>query len=688
LRRQLLTLAFTIATLLYATVTNTALRLVVCGTVSISPVAFAALDGAAPGGAPASSSGFVSALVLTNNPSFICCAPGGSHLPAAVIAWATILLFVVAYPLATFWWVASRLAQQVRRRFAHVRAAAILAISTACPPGTASQDLVGDVASCVDDAALVRKDDAALAALVVRAYPPGLHGLMVCCFGRRCIARRLSPSPPKKRRLLLRPRVNPLRSTPAHGLPGVVAEQLPHSDMRSDPLRACILRTLRMPPPSPTQPFYVTGLGRSLVVDFSPLLLSSVQHFVGSAYRLSIFYARHADMLTIAALATLQTVLVHPDTVALVLVRGASVVVVLLAAAWFFGTRRPFRIGENWKLYVKVGSLLLAALGTVLTHTSLVLQTTAQEYKNDPGPSLPAPRVVVVLSYTVLCGSVMLFATLMFGFWVGMFAGARLESRRVEAASAAAATSRTVIRTRAGRRDRALRSERRDANGQAQVLDESLGSGVTVNPIVRAVLAGVPARAVPQRDGFTDADSQGPITSSAEGVTAMHRRADHFSPQTHLMLRGLRPAPRHPDVAAREKNGLSHALPRRDFLCSAFGSGLPTSCDGSVNHNGPASPAVQTASQLESGDTLHLIEHTPKTMRLVGRVVCSTVLPVAWGQPHPSQLRLALDGEFAGPTLGTFPAIRSTDVSPEPRASFAGERARWGRYSHGRHSES
>jgi len=130
---------------------------------------------------------------------------------------------------------------------------------------------------------------------------------------------------------------------------------------------------LRSPPPP-----LLAGSLRAAALDRSPQVAADVplSHFVGT-YRASVSHMRQLDLALLAALSAFANFWVQPSTQSEIAGRGAANVLLLLCFAFFVGSRNPFRHDESWKLYVRVGSLLLAALAAILAHVSLAL---AQSY--------------------------------------------------------------------------------------------------------------------------------------------------------------------------------------------------------------------------------------------------------------------------------------------------------------------
>lgn len=110
LRRNLPLLCFGIASLLYSLLCNTVLKLLRCKTETLSLTGYAVLD--RDGGAaqmtellarataePGFRSTQYTVSLLATNPAYMCYS--GAHKPAAVMAWLTLVVFLIGYPLST-----------------------------------------------------------------------------------------------------------------------------------------------------------------------------------------------------------------------------------------------------------------------------------------------------------------------------------------------------------------------------------------------------------------------------------------------------------------------------------------------------------------------------------------------------------------------------------------------------------
>jgi hypothetical protein len=512
LGRQLPTLLFTVCTLLYALVANAALKLLRCTTVHLSPLAYALLDSdatSAAGGTTAaaamvragSGGGLVSASVLASNPSFVCYE--GSHRPAAALAWVTLLAFTVGYPLWTTLWARQRVTRLARESMSAARPTATAAAPVAAQSsgdagaaGSAAAHAAAKQPSPLTWDALAAADRGADAALLSRA--PVLGRALLCLCGRERTMRAFAgglrastaaASPRRRVRQWHGRRSSVLPPADAAAASGVeltfadaavvaaastiAANESTDSSQgtASDGDPQFVAAPAPAPAPAPpvrparpgaggaasggggTQaaPAAVPGCLRSAALDACPSLFADpgLRHFAG-CYRPAAFHLRQVDMALLAALAALQIYWPQPQTAAEVGGRAAMNVVLLVGAAWYVGTRNPFRPHDAWKLYVKVGSLLLAALAAVLMHLSLSMSLTygaAASAADEPGAAAGAGggsdsdglaaaiEARHNLSIAVCAGCALLAATLVLGFWRSTIAGVRRELRDATAST-------------------------------------------------------------------------------------------------------------------------------------------------------------------------------------------------------------------------------------------------------------
>jgi hypothetical protein len=176
----------------------------------------------------------------------------------------------------------------------------------------------------------------------------------------------------------------------------------------------------------------------------SPLLANqSLAHFTAGDYRVSRFYFRHLEFAMLLLLSVQLVWWAQPANVLTAAAKAGITVTVLLTFAAAVALQQPFVRGTEWKLHVKVGSLLLSALAAVtnfFTYWRLLAAVTSSE---DAHAMDDAPMDVVVLSYATFAGCIALFCTLFAGFWATLVRGARREAQ-------AAASARSVSQSEPG----------------------------------------------------------------------------------------------------------------------------------------------------------------------------------------------------------------------------------------------
>lgn len=125
-------------------------------------------------------------------------------------------------------------------------------------------------------------------------------------------------------------------------------------------------------PPS-LPPLLVAGNLVAAALDSTPAVASDpwMAHWTGSTYRGSTYAARHADFILLAALAAVQVFWQPPVSVQQAANRGVVNVALLAAAVRWIATRSPYKRDEPWKHGIKIGSLLLCALASVLWHVTM-----------------------------------------------------------------------------------------------------------------------------------------------------------------------------------------------------------------------------------------------------------------------------------------------------------------------------
>jgi hypothetical protein len=519
------TACFGLLSLLYAPAANTVFSLLACSQIDVSAIAYGTLDrdvtaagtariAAALAGSETST---VAVSVLTSNPSFVCYE--GSHRPAGVLAWVTLLLVTVGYPLWTLVWAWPRI-----RRTAQAALQREFQSMAVCPGAAvlhrhaADSRRQSDVLAASGATAwqiLGLLDATALASALRERRVRGTAALLCCGRERlireshgcrwlcrrslggagasgKLVGRRMSGDTSGRdealgvaavravsRRSLLHtaaaaptdsggskraPTAAPSRRRPSVVLSTTATAQGRRSaspaELKAAPSGAPGSDGPFAIPPSGVPPALAPrrSAGAYAVLESAAppipgvlqleacntcidvLTDDSLRSFVGTSYRASAFYGQQVDMLAVALLAALQWFWQLPQTAAAVTGRCCLYVAALLFTAWVIVTRNPFWPHDAWKLYVKVGSLLLAALAAVLMHFSLFIDVA---YGVPPDPSQPGyearARARIALSYAVCVGCVLLIAVLAIGFWWSSIVGAAAEKRWQRASAVARA---------------------------------------------------------------------------------------------------------------------------------------------------------------------------------------------------------------------------------------------------------
>jgi hypothetical protein len=442
---------FAACSLLYAPVTNTALSMIVCVTVQVPPAAYLSLQHDGDDGAALQSlerDGTISVSVLSSNPSVVCY--NRSHTPVAVLAWLAIVALSIAYPLWTAVWARNRVVWLVRD-----------ALRSEVAPSRP--------ASASDPWLMLAAADAAWFRELRLRLPCTFWPLVVAC-GRERLVLRFSASRKSGRSDAAR------ALAPAHvrGIdPGVGA-----APEHSRPQRKLLSAVTRSRPREPVQAMGASAsrpvaprsqLGsapRRGSLQFVPQLAAGagafaadacntcpavcfdnpLRPFVGNALRASVAYLQQLEMICVGILAALQCLWLQPDAAGVNGLRCSVYVLVLLGLAWLIGTRNPFWPHDAWKLYVKIGTLLLAALAAILAHSVAAF---VRDFGQPLDATLPSfaqrDAVRLGLSYAVFAGCVLLLAVLVIGFlWSTVQGGRNERLERVTAAAQGVSFLRTM----------------------------------------------------------------------------------------------------------------------------------------------------------------------------------------------------------------------------------------------------
>jgi hypothetical protein len=446
---------FGLAALLYAPTANTVFGLLACTTTAVSPLAFASLDKDAGSGAVSSNGdSTVSVSVLTSNPSFVCYQ--GSHMPAGIMAWVTALLVTIGYPLWTLLWSRARIVSLVQLAMARE-----LRLAPAHFKETSKQSNASKAVTLAVWKKLREVDTAAVrAGLQARPVPARL--VYFCC-GQERFLRWMKPGPaatasggrsPRASQAALVSAVKGIsRRDQADGTPtkapaqprpvtmSVNAKSPAAPDVSSASRKQRASAVGKAPAPSlATSAGAVPGLLLLEACNTCADVLIDVplRPFVGSTFRASVSYAQQVDAVAMSVLAAIQWFWQRPASTGEVAGRACLYVLTLVATAWVIGTRNPFWPHDAWKLHVKVGSLLLAALAAVLTHFSLSMTLSYGDLQDTSQPGYAtAADTRTGLAYAVFVGCILLALVLVVGFWAHTVTGARRETAESKEAARA-----------------------------------------------------------------------------------------------------------------------------------------------------------------------------------------------------------------------------------------------------------
>jgi hypothetical protein len=508
------TLLFGLASVLYAPTANVVLGLLACTSIVLSPVAYASLDKDVAGDAAAGlNSGTITVSLLTSNPTFVCYQ--GSHLPAAILAWITLAVVTAGYPAWTLWWSRARVLSLVQSALARE-----LSVSSA----KSVDSRVSSARSKSAAQAIWPRLQAADAA-AVRAFLSShrvRRRLIYACCGREWLVRRQAAAlaaswmaqPVQEevtaaavhavsRRDTAPPYDTSIKQAAPPGSRHGLNRTVVHQAGKRDPALASestVFGTTSEPAPGTVAgdaavpgllQFEACNTCADVVTD-GPL-----RPFVGSTFRASVSYAQQMDAGAMTVLAALQWFWQRPGSTGEVVGRASLYVLTLVATAWVIGTRNPFWPNDAWKLYVKVGSLLLAALAAIVTHCSLSMTLA---YGEPPDRSVPgfsaANDARTGLAYCLFAGCIILALVLMLGFWTHTVRGAEREAgsgkrqslARQAFLQAAAGATGSVVRPTAGLVVSPLRAVNQlDLVGHAAMQRGSLKPSLdTPNPLLSA----------------------------------------------------------------------------------------------------------------------------------------------------------------------------------------------------------
>ena len=372
---------------LYPIATNAALRLVRCTTVDITVRAYQRLDNDGtslaryPAAVAASGSALITTRVLEDNPWYVCYE--ARHGEVAGLAWATLLLYSIGFPVLSWLWVRLRVAQYVKA------------------------DTSGAAARLV----VARAADAAARAKYVGAS--WLAAARVACCGPSFTYRRQAP-PGKGAGA-----EPPLKGNPA------AAESSPDTS----------------PPQPPPPPLPSAVLDNLQVLARDPLLAP----FTAGDYRASAWWQRHVDMVALSTLSLLLVFWAAPSTRWSVVGKAMATVAITSVVLFFLFTRQPYDAVHAWKFHVRTYILVVTAVAAITNGVTgyIAVSAAVAAATGNPDTTPDLTGLVVFLSYTLAVLSVGLFGWLLWHLGRSMVTGAKREKRAALHAKAKASRRQT-----------------------------------------------------------------------------------------------------------------------------------------------------------------------------------------------------------------------------------------------------
>ena len=409
-------------TLLYPLVMSTAMQMVYCVEQSVSVLNYLAMDndGSAMVRASRSSVEYdeqLSVQTLASDSHFVCYE--ARHRPVGILAWITLCLYVTGYPLATLMW--------TRRR---IRAATALLEQRARTARYLSR---------------TGKDSAAVGSDPQELLPP---------VSPLPLAQPAASSSAPKRRTS--------RSVPALPVtdsdPGLVVDE----SGALGPQRFC--RCAANACSLPCSPICARGCHAGVsrardqddrrLFDVAPELATHavLAQFASTDYSPHLFFFHHIDMSCLLLLSVILVYWPNPDSIGEAVAKLFVMLLILGGMLVTFGRWLPFRADRAWKLYVKLGSFVVAAFAALLNYLLDAQQLRMEYAAENSGSALHG--AIVGFSYMVFGLCVMLFLVLVVAFWSALLRGARWEERvarvRAEQLSASAQLERFRVRGGAG----------------------------------------------------------------------------------------------------------------------------------------------------------------------------------------------------------------------------------------------
>jgi len=422
--------------LMYALVCNTAFQALACSDVHVSRTVASFLYAASNRGTEVEGSAagdvsqedVVSISVLATRPQIVCYSQ--VHLGVAVVAWITVALFVIGFPLRTILWAYARI----------VRIATARSVGGQLPPDTSTtpRGNLGPQTREAEWIAAVATDATAITAFLKR------HGcvagrLLLLLWGReRALATSMGnstsgrgprvsvgqPMPVTTRRAISQTTASLPRT--GSGTVQAASKLRGNCDEARRQSVTPIHSAFKGGPFEGAQPGMLcfAAMDRSAAVATDIALLP----FVGDAHRASQFHARHVNLAGLAAVAAVQAFWLHLDAVGPLAARGVGVCCIFAAMAWYTWTRQPVPAHDRWRGDAQVGSLVVSILQTAVTHYTQAVSL---------GPANAASRVVLsVLGYVTLVAIVVLLGGVSIGFVRSTVTGAEREQRCIDDAVA------------------------------------------------------------------------------------------------------------------------------------------------------------------------------------------------------------------------------------------------------------
>lgn len=541
----------------------------------------------------------LSVNTLASNSLYVC--REGAHAPMWSLAWATLILYGIGYPLATFLFLWRRLNNLLDRQRTEAAAASLRDYTEGqgfCTPGRAwlsclfgiQQDSSQQPASSARQLAVGDDDSSLHLPTTADATPTRRPSLAFFSTSRTTVSDNGGERfVPQFRTLIVNPmavRVSDCAdSTPARSpVAAAVSPATPSATTTASGAK-------QRPRPVATEPHPPSAISRVLApcplshclgeagtlarpldpvssfLDSHPELLgnTTLSHFTGAAadYRPSAFFFRHLDLGLLFVLSCLLQFWRRPSSNPEIYAKMAVSYVVLGGLALAVVLMRPFRPDEMWKHWVRVYSLFLCMVAATL-NGFMSLTGFAD------GWQVVLSTGITAFSFIVFIMSIGLFVMLLAGFWFSLVTKGRQEAARQQAVVVAAepASALAAYRSvggvgtkRAGalaRSDEAFRCDEPAATAQGAAQKDDVES---------------PAR---EGAGTTDSDEAGTRGGQAAEPTAVGAAA---SPSKSTVAAGS-PSDRvlgHDAELPGETLAPQVAVPRDRFSAGPLRTLLPSS---------------------------------------------------------------------------------------------------------------